>query len=49
MHFCKRCHKQVKLPDFLKQANVQGRIIFSCPLCKKGKVIVEPKKEVKKK
>ena len=41
MKFCPKCHREVKLPDFLKGSNVKinGECKISCGNCKKGIVI----------
>lgn len=44
MKFCPNCHREVRLPVWLKKSNVKsesGNITMMCGYCKKGKVKIE--------
>jgi len=31
--FCPKCHREVKIPDFLKNMNIKGNINLLCEYC----------------
>lgn len=45
--FCPKCHKQIVLPDWLKQnnVNVENAVTIQCSNCPKGKIKYKPTKK----
>jgi DNA-directed RNA polymerase subunit RPC12/RpoP len=39
-YFCPRCHRPVKVPDFIFKAKITGKIKIKCGNCKKGEITI---------
>ena len=45
MYFCPNCHRRIIPPAYLNKVNTQGKIKLDCGNCKKGHVLIKPKKK----